>query len=81
MRVLRHRKPDRRTGRQEPAGNVVRISRNGHRTHPGVGKLFVPSGFAAGANGAICISHCSIAPATGMGPQLCPAGGQVVRIR
>jgi hypothetical protein len=64
----------------DPAGDVVRIGRHGHRTHLGVGKLFFPSGFAAGAHGAIYVSNCSIAPATGMGPQLCPAGGQVVRI-
>jgi len=63
-----------------PAGDVVRISRNGHRTHLGVGKLFFPSGFATGPNGAIYVSNCSIAPATGMGPHLCPTGGQVVRI-
>jgi sugar lactone lactonase YvrE len=68
-------------GAKNPAGDVVRISRNGHRTHLGVGKLFFPSGFAAGANGAIYVSNCSIAPATGMGPHLCPTGGQVVRIR
>jgi hypothetical protein len=64
----------------DPAGDVVRIDRNGHRTHLGVGKLFFPSGFAAGPGGAIYVSNCSIAPATGMGPQLCPTGGQVVRI-
>jgi len=68
-------------GAKNPAGDVVRISRNGHRTHLGVGKLFFPSGFAAGTDGAIYVSNCSIAPATGMGPQLCPTGGQVVRIR
>jgi sugar lactone lactonase YvrE len=67
-------------GAQNPAGDVVRISQNGQRTHLGVGKLFFPSGFAAGAHGAIYVSNCSIAPATGMGPQLCPAGGQVVRL-
>jgi hypothetical protein len=63
-----------------PAGDVVRIDSRGHRTHLGVGKLFFPSGFAAGSDGAIYVSNCSIAPATGMGPQLCPTGGQVVRI-
>jgi sugar lactone lactonase YvrE len=64
-----------------PAGDVVRIGAHGHRTHLGVGKLFFPSGFAAGPGGAIYVSNCSIAPASGMGPQLCPTGGQVVRIR
>ena len=68
-------------GAENPAGDVVRISTEGHRTRLGVGKLFFPSGFAAGADGAIYVSNCSIAPATGMGPQLCPTGGQVVRIR
>ena len=64
-----------------PAGDVVRIGRNGKRTHLGLGKLFFPSGFAAGSDGAIYVSNCSIAPATGLGPQLCPTGGQVVRIK
>ena len=67
-------------GAKSPAGDVVRIARNGHRTRLGAGKLFFPSGFAAGANGSIYVSNCSIAPATGMGAQLCPDGGQVVRI-
>jgi len=64
----------------DPGGDVVRIDRHGHRTHLGVGKLLYPSGFAAGSDGAIYVSNCSIAPATGMGPGLCPTGGQVVRI-
>ena len=68
-------------GSDNPAGDVVRIGRHGHRTHLGVGKLFFPSGFAAGSGRAIYVSNCSIAPAAGMGPQLCPTGGQVVRIR
>jgi hypothetical protein len=63
-----------------PAGDVVRIDRWGHRTHLGVGKLFYPSGFAAGRDGSIYVSNCSIAPASGMGPKLCSSGGQVVRI-
>jgi hypothetical protein len=63
-----------------PAGDVVRIDRHGHRTHLGVGKLFFPSGFAAGPDGAIYVSNCSIAPATGLAPGLCATGGQVVRI-
>jgi hypothetical protein len=63
-----------------PAGDVVRIAPNGHRTRLGVGKLFNPSGFLAGPHGSFYVSNCSIAPATGLGPQLCPTGGQVVRI-
>lgn len=63
-----------------PAGDVVRIDRHGHRTHLGTGNLFYPSGFAAGRDGSIYVSNCSIAPATGMGPQLCPNGGQVVQL-
>jgi hypothetical protein len=59
---------------------VVRIDRHGHRTHLGVGKLFFPSGFAAGSDGSIYVSNCSIAPASGLSPQLCKNGGQVVRI-
>jgi hypothetical protein len=63
-----------------PAGDVVRIDRWGHRTHLGAGQLFYPSGFAAGSDGAIYVSNCSIAPASGMGPKLCSTGGQVVRL-
>ena len=63
-----------------PAGDVVRIDRHGHRTHLGVGQLFNPSGFAAGSDGSIYVSNCSIAPASGLSPQLCKTGGQVVRI-
>ncbi len=63
-----------------PAGDVVRIDRYGHRSHIGIGKLFDPSGFAAGPDGSIYVSNCSIAPASGMGPKLCSTGGQVVRI-
>ena len=63
-----------------PAGDVVRIDRHGHRTHLSVGKLFFPSGFAPGSGGSIYVSNCSIAPAGGLSPQLCKNGGQVVRI-
>jgi len=63
-----------------PAGDVVRIAPNGHRTRLGVGRLINPSGFLAGPHGSFYVSNCSIAPATGLGPQVCPTGGQVVRI-
>ena len=61
-----------------PLGDVVKVAANGTRTHLGVGQLFWPSGFAAGSDGSIYVSNCSIAPAAGFGP--CPKGGQLVRI-
>lgn len=61
-----------------PVGAVVKIAPNGHRSVLGNGQLFWPSGFAAGADGSIYVSNCSIAPAAGFGP--CPSGGQLVRI-
>lgn len=63
-----------------PAGAVVRIAPDGTRTQLGVGELFYPSGFAAGPNGTIYVSNCSIAPATGITSQLCSGGGQLVRL-
>jgi hypothetical protein len=62
-----------------PLGNVVKIAPDGTRTTLGDGQLFWPSGFAAGPDGSIYVSNCSIAPASGFGP--CPKGGQVVRIK
>jgi len=61
-----------------PLGDVVKISPNRHRSVLGTGQLFWPSGFAAGADGSVYVSNCSIAPASGFGP--CPKGGEVVRI-
>lgn len=63
-----------------PAGVVVRITPDGTRTELGAGKLYYPSGFAPGPNGSIYVSNCSIAPASGIAPDLCPDGGQVVRL-
>jgi hypothetical protein len=61
-----------------PLGDVVKVSPSGQRTHLGMGQLFWPSGFAAGPDGSVYVSNCSIAPASGLGP--CTKGGQVVRI-
>jgi hypothetical protein len=61
-----------------PAGDVVKVTPSGQRTHLGAGQLFWPSGFAAGPDGSIYVSNCSIVPAHGFGP--CPKGGAVVRI-
>jgi hypothetical protein len=63
-----------------PLGAVVKIAPNGTRTTLGMGSLFYPSGFAAW-NGSLYVSNCSIAPATGVAPTLCPNGGEVVAIR
>lgn len=62
-----------------PLGDVVKVAPDGTRTTLGTGRLFWPSGFAAGPDGSIYVSNCSIAPASGFGP--CPDGGQVVRIK
>ncbi len=61
-----------------PLGAVVKISPNGHRSVLGVGQLFWPSGFAAGPDGSVYVSNCSIAPGSGFGP--CPNGGEIVRL-
>jgi len=60
-----------------PAGAVIKLSPSRHRSTIGMGQLFFPSGLAVGWNGAVYVSNCSIAPASGFGP--CPKGGQVVR--
>ncbi len=62
-----------------PAGALVKIAPNGTRTMIGVGQLFVPSGFAARADGTLYVSNCSIAPGTGFGP--CADGGEIIRIK
>ena len=62
-----------------PSGDIVRIGRHGEVTPLNVPGLLWPSGLAAGADGSLYTSNCSIAPATGFGP--CVGGGQVVRVR
>jgi hypothetical protein len=62
----------------DPTGAVVKIATDGTRTTLGMGSLFFPSGFAAGADGALYVSNCSISPARGFGP--CPGGGAVVNL-
>ena len=64
------RQPRRGRGEDRPERN---------RTTLGMGSLFFPSGFAFW-NGALYVSNCSIAPATGLAPSLCATGGQVVAI-
>jgi sugar lactone lactonase YvrE len=61
-----------------PLGALVKIAPDGTRTTLGMGSLFFPSGFAAGSDGSLYVSNCSIAPAGGFGP--CPNGGEVVRV-
>jgi hypothetical protein len=64
-------------GAPSPAGDVIRIARDGTRTTLGAGQLFLPNGFLAGRDGSIYVSNWSIMPgtSTGGGPT-----GQVVRI-
>jgi hypothetical protein len=48
------------------------------RTHLGTGRLFFPSGLAAGTDGSVYASNRSIAGVVSFGP--CPQGGTVVKI-
>ena len=62
----------------DPTGALVKIAPDGSRSNLGVGSLFVPSGFAAGPDGSLYVSNCSIAPPRGFGP--CRDGGAVVKV-
>lgn len=61
-----------------PLGDVIKVTPSGARTPLGTGQLFFPSGFAAGRDGSVYASNCSIAGVVGFGP--CPLGGTVVKI-
>ncbi len=64
-------------GGNDPQGALVKVSRQGVRQTLGTGQLFLPSGFAAGDDGAVYVSNWSILPGfTGPGGPT----GQVVRI-
>lgn len=62
----------------DPAGDVIKIAKNGKRTVLGAGKLFFPQGFATDGKHHIFVSNWSVMPGT----SLAPGGptGQVVRI-
>jgi hypothetical protein len=64
-------------GAPSPAGDVIRIARDGTRTTLGAGQLFLPNGFLAGRDGSIYVSNWSIMPGTSTGGS---PTGQVVRI-
>lgn len=64
-------------GAPSPAGDVIRIARDGTRTTLGAGQLFLPNGFLAGKDGSIYVSNWSIMPGTSTGGS---PTGQVVRI-
>lgn len=66
-------------GQGNPAGAVVQII-NGMKTTLSLGNaLTAPAGFAPAPGHGIFVSNCSVSPQGGMG-QLCPNGGEVVRI-
>ena len=71
---------DRESG--SPAGDVVRIWPDGHRTVLGAGSLFFPGGLAVKSNGAVFVSNWSILPAnTDPAGPFGGANGQVVKIK
>ena len=61
-----------------PAGDVIRIAKNGKRTVLGAGKLFFPQGFATDGKHHIYVSNWSVQPGTSIAPGA--PTGQVVRI-
>ena len=64
-------------GAPSPAGDVIRILKNGIRQTLGTGQLFLPNGFLAAKDGSIYVSNWSVMPGTSS--QGSPTG-QVVRI-
>jgi sugar lactone lactonase YvrE len=71
---------DRESG--SPAGDIVRIWPDGHRTVLGAGSLFFPGGVAVKSNGAVFVSNWSILPAnTDPAGPFGGANGQVVKIK
>ena len=74
-RVLCHRVPGARANAVQPGRRRgAHLARRPHA--PRRWQAVLPPGFAAGRNGSIYVSNCSIAPATGLGPHLCPKGGR-----
>jgi hypothetical protein len=61
-----------------PAGDIIKIAKNGARTVLGAGKLFYPQGFATDGHGNIYVSNWSILTGTPASPGA--PTGQVVRI-
>jgi len=59
-----------------PAGDVVRVAKDGARAVLGAGQLFAPNGFAADDHGKIYVSNWSIMPGSSTGGPT----GEVVRI-
>jgi hypothetical protein len=51
----------------------------GLNTHEVPPKGAIPANLRAWLTWAIYVSNCSIPPASGLGPQLCPSGGQASR--
>jgi sugar lactone lactonase YvrE len=71
---------DRESG--SPAGDIVRIWPDGHRTVLGAGSLFFPGGVAVKSNGAVFVSNWSILPAnTDPAGPFGGANGQVVKLK
>jgi hypothetical protein len=64
-------------GAPSPAGDVIRISRDGTRTSIGGGQVFLPNGFLAGPDGSIYVSNWSVLPGTSAGGS---PTGEVIRI-
>jgi sugar lactone lactonase YvrE len=66
--------------KQDPAGDVVKVAKDGTRTRIGTGSLFFPAGVAVARNGSVYVSNWSVLPgkAATKGP-FKGHNGQVVR--